>query len=45
VPRYRPGLFWEAGVHDNFFANVCFQMLVHNHAQSKVFNLHWVDPF
>jgi hypothetical protein len=40
-----PGLLWEAGPHDRLFANVYFQTLVHNRAQSKVFNLHWVHGF
>jgi hypothetical protein len=40
-----PGLLWEAGPHDKLFANVYFQTLVYNRAQSKVFNLHWVHGF
>jgi hypothetical protein len=40
-----PGLLWEADPHNKLFANVYFQTMVHNRAQSKVFNLHWVHGF
>jgi hypothetical protein len=40
-----PGLLWEADPHNKFFANLYFQTMVHNRAQSKVLNLHWIHGF
>ena len=40
-----PGCSGSFGAHDKLFANVYFQTTVHNRAQSKVFNLHWVHGF
>lgn len=39
-----PGLLWEAG-REKLFANLYFQPVVYNRAQSRVLNLHWVHPF
>jgi hypothetical protein len=40
-----PGAFWEVGDHDKLYANVYFQTLVRNRAESKVVNLHWIHGF
>ena len=40
-----PGLLVDAGAHDKLFANLYFQPIVYNRAQSRVLNLHWVHPF
>jgi hypothetical protein len=40
-----PGALWEFTEHDKLFANVYFQTMVHNLAQSDVFNLHWIHGF
>jgi len=40
-----PGLMWEATPQNKLFANVYFQMMVRNRAQSDVVNLRWVHSF
>jgi hypothetical protein len=40
-----PGAFLELGKHDRLYANVYFQPIVRNRADSTVFNLHWTHGF
>ena len=40
-----PGAMFDFGEHDKLFANVYFQTMVHNGAESTVFNLHYIHGF
>jgi hypothetical protein len=40
-----PGTLIELGPHDRLYANVYFQTLVRNRADTTVFNLHWTHGF
>jgi hypothetical protein len=40
-----PGIYWKAGEHDKLFANLYFQLIAENKAQSTVTQLRWVHGF